>query len=246
MAASVKTSYTIPCSSAFRDAALALADRRRVNVGDLARSVLLVVPESEIAAYPDPGDPPPGDRETVTLKSGPQAGRPWRRKPRLQVRMSPGYTPVLLRQALAIALALEEGRVSVAVTTPRDARAEAEALLAAQHRARADIARELEAVQRALAEERHRAHRSLDAAEAEIARLRGLIEALVPASLPGGVTNRQDALYVMGFHPGQWPDREQVRARFRALVPVHHPDSGLGSHDRMSQLNQAMEVLRGR
>nr|CAM75035.1 DnaJ-class molecular chaperone [Magnetospirillum gryphiswaldense MSR-1] len=73
----VKHSYTIPCSSAFRDAIEALAARRHVNVGDIARSVLLVMPPSAIQGFPDPGDPEAGDRETVILKSGPSQGRPW-------------------------------------------------------------------------------------------------------------------------------------------------------------------------
>lgn len=249
MASAVKTSYTVPCASTFRDAALALAERRQVNVGDLARSVLLVVPEAAIAAAPDPGDPPPGDRETVVLKSGRQAGRPWRRKPRLQVRMSPGYTPVFLRKALGVALALDRGQVSISLDNPHTAREEAQALLDAQRQARAEITRELEAVQRALQAERTqtaKAQQARSAAEDEVTRLHGMIEALMPVALPGGVCDRRDALYVMGFHPGQWPDRQALRARFRQLATIHHPDSGLGDHERMSQLNQAMDLLKGR
>ena len=81
----VKQSYTIPCSSVFRDAVQALAERRGVNAADLARSVMLIVPEKAIDDYADPGDPPKSDRETIVLKSGPAEGRPWRRKPRLQL-----------------------------------------------------------------------------------------------------------------------------------------------------------------
>jgi hypothetical protein len=39
-----KHSYTIPCSSALRDAVSDLAARRGVNVADLVRSVVLMVP----------------------------------------------------------------------------------------------------------------------------------------------------------------------------------------------------------
>ncbi|HLO77956.1 MAG TPA: J domain-containing protein, partial [Magnetospirillum sp.] len=73
-AGTVKHSYTIPCASAFRDAVEALAAKRRVNVGDIARSVLLVMPPATIAAFTDPGDPAAEDRETVILKSGPAQG----------------------------------------------------------------------------------------------------------------------------------------------------------------------------
>ena len=82
-----KKSYVIPCSSAFRDAVQALAHARGVNAGDIARSVLLTLPAGAIADFPDPGGPGLNDRETVVLKSGAQAGKPWRRKPRLQVRL---------------------------------------------------------------------------------------------------------------------------------------------------------------
>ena len=73
--AATKKSYAIPCSSAFRDRVQALADRRGVNAGDLVRSVMLVVPPEAIAAMADPGEPADHDRETITLKSGPGAGK---------------------------------------------------------------------------------------------------------------------------------------------------------------------------
>ena len=110
-----KKSYVIPCSSAFRDSVQALADARDVNVGDLARSVMLVVPPEAIAATEDPGEPAQGDRETVTLKSGRDAGKPWRRKPRLQVRLPAGQDVVTLRRALNLALAMAEGERTVKV-----------------------------------------------------------------------------------------------------------------------------------
>ena len=52
-----KRSYTIPCSTGFRNQVLALAEARGVNAADLARSVILMLPESMIAAAVDPGDP---------------------------------------------------------------------------------------------------------------------------------------------------------------------------------------------
>jgi hypothetical protein len=104
-----KKSYAIACGSAFRDRVLALAARRGVNVGDLARSVMLVAPPAAVAAMEDPGEPAPGDRETIVLKSGPGAGKPWRRKPRLQVRLPAGHAVPTLRRALNLALAMDAG-----------------------------------------------------------------------------------------------------------------------------------------
>ncbi len=108
MAAS-KKSYAIPCTSAFRDRVQSLAAHQNVNVGDLARSVMLMVPPPAIEEMDDPGEPTADDRETVILKSGPGAGKPWRRKPRLQVRLPPGHDIPSLRKALNLALAMAAG-----------------------------------------------------------------------------------------------------------------------------------------
>src|SRR3990167_8077822 len=108
-----KHSHTVHCSSHFRDEVLALARRRNVNAADLARSVLLLLSSETIAAAPDPGEPGPGDRETVILRSGPSEGRPWRRKPRLQVRLQLGSDAKTARRALAVALALDRGEAKL-------------------------------------------------------------------------------------------------------------------------------------
>ncbi len=227
----VKHSYTIPCSTAFRDAVEALAARRRVNVGDIARSVLLVMPPPVIAAFDDPGDPDPGDRETVILKSGPAQGRPWRRKPRLQVRMPPGYEMDFIRRALGLALALDSGSMCLKLEDPRAKPPEP---------APPPPPPPPPPPSQAHAE----ASRAVAAAHEELERLRAIINVLAFDPLPHGVSSRDEALHVLGFPPGTRPDKRTVRARFRMLATIHHPDSHYGSHHRMSQLNQAMEFLK--
>jgi hypothetical protein len=231
-----KHSYTIPCASVFRDTVDALAVRRRVNVGDIARSVLLVMPSNIIAAHDDPGDPPPDDRETVILKSGPAKGRPWRRKPRLQVRMSPGYEVTFIRRALSLALALDRGDLAVRLDDPSLRQAE----LAEEER------RDAERRNTPPPPPHHHGGHShaLEAVNEELERMKAVISVLAFEPLPEGVRTRAEALHVLGFPPGLVPDRRSVRARFRMLATIHHPDSHYGSHHRMSQLNQAMEVLR--
>lgn len=213
-----KHSYTVPCASAFRDTVTALADRKNCNVADLARSVVLTVPLAAIEAYPDPGAPARNDRETVVLKSGNSKGKPWRRKPRLQVRMSPGLSTETIRKALALALALDEGRMVV------DVQGEDE-------RSAARVKKEAET---ALMRD------ALD----ELERLRNVVDAMQFQPLPGGVNTRDQALYVLGFAPGSYPDAGEVRTRFRRLATIYHPDGKTGSHQHMSQLNAAMEMLR--
>jgi hypothetical protein len=208
--AATKQSYTIPCSSDFRDRVQALADRRGVNVGDLARSVMLVVPPDAIAAADDPGEPAEDDRESVELKSGPSAGRPWRRKPRLQVRLPDGYTIPDLRRALALALAMSAGDRKIRVEDGKQPATDVR----------------------------------LQQVTAESERMRGIIRTLSFTPLRNGVKTRSDALYVLGFPPNAKVGADVVRARFRALAAVHHPDSAYGDNRRMSQLNEAMAKLR--
>jgi len=211
-----KTSYTIPCSSAFRDAASALADRRGINVADLARSIILTLPMDTVVNFPDPGEPDPGDRQTVILKSGRSKGRPWQRKPRLQVRMVPGLNVAVLRRALNMALAMDQGRVEVHVEAP-------------------DFGLQSDLLRR---------QRGAERADAEVTALKAAVAALVFEPLKNDVETRADALYVMGYHAMARPTAKDLRARFRLMATIHHPDSDHGSHVRMSQLNNAMTFLK--
>ena len=52
------------------------------------------------------------------LKSGPSKGKPWRRKPRLQMRLSAGYDPSFVRRALGIALAMDSGDLELSLEDP--------------------------------------------------------------------------------------------------------------------------------
>ena len=81
-------------------------------------------------------------------------------------------------------------------------------------------------------------------AETEIDRLRAAVMALAFEPLSNGVRTRADALFVLGFPPNTRPDQKAIRARFRMLATVHHPDSGYGHHDRMTQLNEALSALK--
>ena len=205
-----KRSYAISCSSQFRKSALALAERRGVNVGDLARSVLLTVPADVIERLADPGEPKPDDRETIVLKTGRNPGKLWRRKPRLQVRLPPGYGAATIRRALGLALALDTGSKALLIEDGR----------------------------------KPRIRDRLKTAEDEVSRLSSIVEALAFMPLPDGVKSHRDALYVLGFSHDGAPDQRTIKARYRMLATIHHPDSGFGDHRRMSQLNEAMNRLR--
>ncbi|MFL2687112.1 MAG: J domain-containing protein [Alphaproteobacteria bacterium] len=207
-----KHSYVVPCSSVFRDAIIALADKRDVNVADIARSIMLIIPMETVQVCPDAGEPPAGDREAVVLKSGPSEGKPWRRKPRLQVRLPKGYAVSDIRRALGLALAMDNGDVAVTLENGRSTRAR-------------DLLRE---------------------ARNDIDRLRGALSALAYSPIERGVETNADALYVLGFHPHARPSQDDIKARFRVLATIYHPDAMLGDTDRMSQLNDAIAFLRRR
>ena len=224
-----KQSYTIPCSSRFRDDVTLLARRKKVNVGDLVRSVVLIVPPALLSAYPDPGQPAKGDREGVTLKSGPAKGRLWRRKPRLQARVAPGFEIANLRRALGLALAMDSNDITLRL----------DGLEQVQTGSVIDEAWSPDKEDR-----RKSAPSPAQTDEEELARLGAMVSVLSFDPLTKGVRTRPEALFVLGFHPGTRPDIGLLRGRFRMLATIHHPDSGYGSHERMSQLNSAMERLR--
>ena len=205
-----KSSYTIPCASSFRDAINALAVSLRGNVADVARSILLTIPEEVIRTIPDPGGPSRGDREETLIKSGPSTGKLWQRKPRLQVRLRSGYDVSTVRRALNIALKINNGSLEIKLTDPNVPSPESE---------------------------------PDQEMSGEVERLKKFIPILAFDLLQGGVSTPDEALHVLGFAPGENPNKATVRARFRTLATIHHPDSHYGSHQRMSQLNAAMQLL---
>lgn len=207
------TAYVVPCASAFRDAVLQLAEKRQASPSDLARAVLLLIPRDVLARTADPGEPAAGDRERVALQSGASRGRVLKRKPRLQMRLPAGYAHSDLRRALALALSMAKGEAELALVTEADRKAEA-----AVERARDEMAD-------------------------ENTTLRGLVADLAMPVLPQGVQTRAEALFVLGFPPTAVPDRASLRRRWRRMAMIYHPDSAFGDHERMTQLNQALEKL---
>lgn len=221
----VSKSYVVPCATPFRDAVLDLCRRRNISVGDLARSVLILLGPEAVADWPDPGDPPPGDREEVVLKSGPSRNRRLRRKPRLQVRLPAGTDLVTIRRALALALATAKGERAVRLEDPNAPPP-------------APPPPPEPAIDPTLVQEAERLRHEVD-------HLREVVDSLMFAPLDQGVETREEALFVLGFPPRARPDSRAVKSRFRRMARIHHPDSGLGDHERMSQLNAALDVLRG-
>ena len=206
-------SYIVPCSSSFRDRVTAFADSQGASVADLARGVLLLVPNETVMATDDPGEPAPDDREVVKLQSGPSKGRTLRRKPRLQLRLPIGYDIARLRRALSLALNMAEGEKTLSVESADDRKKRSD-----DQATRARLEEDIEQLQR-------------------------IIGDLAFEPLREGISSRSEALHVMGFAPTAVPDQKAIRGRYRRLALVFHPDSPFGDHQRMSQLNEALEKL---
>ena len=80
--------------------------------------------------------------------------------------------------------------------------------------------------------------------EGEIIRLRAVVSLLSFEPLSDGVTTRQEALHILGFVSRWNPLVDMIKAHFRLMATIHHPNSGYLSHKRMSQINEAMDLLK--
>ncbi len=237
-----KYSYIVPCSSRFRDQIMALARRRNVSPGDLAKAALLLVPMKMIENYTDPGEPLTHDRERVVLKSGVSKGRRLIRKPRLQVRMSAGYDIETLRKALALAYAIDRGDVPLLRTMPPKAHLSTAEVppQKAQNENKKVIQKEV-IVQKDPETDllRQKYHK----AQEKIEQLKASLSVLAFDPISGGVKTRQDALFVLGFGVNDRPSLSTVKSKFKMLAMIFHPDAPFGDHNRMTQLNAAKNVL---
>jgi len=206
-----KKSYSVFCSSDFRDAVEALAQAKKCTVGDLARSSLLLAPGNLLTGIPDPGEPAATDREFITVQSGEAEGRQLKRKPRLQVRLSVRCDVATIRRALKLALDLDSGELNLAVFEAN----------------------------------KPDPFEQLKAANENSQRWKHIVTAISFQPVPGGVMNREQALYVLGFDPEAEPSARLIKEKFKMLAMIYHPDSPwAGDTQRMSQLNQALSILQ--
>lgn len=226
--APAKYSYTVPCASRFRDAVLALAEKRQVNAGDLARATLLVVSPNVIAQAPDPGEPTADDRETVVLQSGAHAGRVLKRKPRLQVRLPRGYDLVTIRRALGFALSLERQEMLLHIEGFEQPQTAATAAGVTPPPPPEPVA-----IPTSMPD--------------DLAHLRDKLLQVAFEPLEKGVATRLDALYVLGFPLTAWPDEKELEERYRALSLIFDPQgpSPYLKRDglRMKQIEDAVKIL---
>ncbi|WP_366653947.1 J domain-containing protein [Fodinicurvata sp. EGI_FJ10296] len=218
-------SYIVTCSAGFRDAVLALAVRKAVTASDLVTAVLVLHEHLDPDSVPDPGDAGPDDRDVILLKSGPRAGRVLRRKPRLQLRLKDGLSDVYIRRALALLLALDAGERALS---------ESDSTGSADNDDTTDPVRD-----------RARGRSEIDDAREHAEEMRALVSLMTFDPLPDGVRTVSDARYVLGLPPGMRLNRRIVKARFRMLSQIYHPDKETGDTLRMTQLIDASRLMEG-
>ena len=214
-------SYIITCPTQFRDRVLTLARQKSVSVSDLALAALTFGSEIDLSNISDPGDASADDRETVVLQSGPRKGRTLRRKPRLQLRLPPGYTQSHIRRCLALHIEIANGDRGLApepeLPPPGPDPAVIDAL-----------------------------RTELDQARERAAEMRTVVSMMAFEPLPDGVRTVEEARYVLGLPPTLDLTRTIVKARFRLLSQIYHPDKETGDTARMAQLIEASRFLEAR
>lgn len=220
---SQKVVVVVTCSSQFAADALVTAAEKTCSLGELARSVLLVMPRAIIDAEPDPGEPESTDRESITITHGKYVGRKTARKPRIQLRMTERLPSEVLRKALSIAMRLHRGTI-VPKLLP------------------------LEEDSSAADEE----HVEIAKIGDELSELRTTINHLQDSLLRSSFVlldhpcaSLADMRHILGFHPNHEVSLEACQVRFRTLATVFHPDSLTGDSDRMAQLSDAIQFARG-
>jgi len=226
-------SYIVTCSSSFRDAVQTLATKKGVTASDLVTAVLVLNDHLGPDSVPDPGDAGRDDRDIIELKSGPRAGRYLRRKPRLQLRLSEGLSDSYIRRALALLIALDAGERALE-EPDRPTNDRTEPVLSPLSAGSSSSDRQSE--------------ESLDRAEIDNARqhaeeMRALVSLMTFDPLPDGVNTVVDARYVLGLPPGMRLTRRIVKARFRMLSQIYHPDKETGDTTRMAQLIDAFRLM---
>ena len=83
-----------------------------------------------------------------------------------------------------------------------------------------------------------------EAIQKELQILKRVVSKLLFTPIEDGVKTRADALYIFGFSSKITPPQISVSRRYKELASIYHPDTALGSHSRMTQINQAYQILK--
>ena len=232
-------SYIVTCSSAFRDAVQSLAAKKGVTVSDLVTAVHVLNDHLGPQSVPDPGDAGPDDRDVIKLKSGPRSGRCLRRKPRLQLRLADGLSDSYIRRSLALLIALDAGERALAEPEgPENPSIETQPA--------ASIKPEMPETPSTSAQSTGQStgdRTEIDTAREHAEEMRALVSLMTFDPLPDGVNTVIDARYVLGLPPGMRLTRRIVKARFRMLSQIYHPDKETGDTVRMAQLIDASRLM---
>ena len=206
---------SISCSKVFRDEVSALAQRRGVSVAALVRAVYILLPINVIEKFGDPGEPTRQERDIVILKSGAQKGQTIQRKPRLQLRL-----PAKLDAKQSSSIIRRALAIAIALE-------------------KQEWELSIESTQ-----QQKQKQNLQNKADSRLQELERGIERLAFVPLEANCRTLEDACYILGIRAGRKPTEKLVRQRFRDLASVFHPDAIKGDNERMSQINQAMQLFK--
>lgn len=209
-----RTTVKVPASRAFHDAVMAYCERVEATPGEVVEAVRRLLHPDHVQGFDDPGGPRPDDIMVLWRQTRSGGLRRVRTVPTLKVKTTEPMPASYMRRCLSLALAL--------------ARPDRWSLISHDEIGR--WRREAEAREHALKVDR-------DAVTASLERL-----AFKP--LEGGVRTPAQAARILGLISEFGATPEVVTRRFRELIPVFHPDTGLlPCGDRVRQLVEAKRVL---
>ncbi len=217
----IKKGYIITCASSFRDRIEVLCRKKKVNAGDIARSIILTIDSQFISSFPDSGEPALEDREFFYTKSDKNKKYPKKIKPRIQLRLPTGYDNIFIRKALNLALSLDKEETTILKA------------LSLSH---------LEAPP--ASEPSPPPTTTMTVSSEQIEHLKSTIYALLFEPLQKEITTQAEAFYILGIPPFSNMTLAKLKQRFRFLATIHHPDNELGSKERMQQLKEAFDFLK--
>ena len=239
----IKVPYTISCSSEFRDKINELAQKYEMNVGDLARSTLLLFPKDVIENYKDPGEPEGEDREEITIRRGATAGRVWRRKPRLQMRLMKGVQLLHIRKALQLFYDISTNQVAVQLLQAENTRLNASASESIQ-----DIEKALKGG--FVVEKREKnVHTRLNQEQVATSSVedQAVLKEILFSQSGQEVKDRKDACRYLGFDPKEklWEEKIEKREDFIRKLYEQTPQGTRPVEDYLAELARAAGFLRG-
>ena len=259
-----KYSYTISCSFSFKESLKKITVKRKCNFADIARSVVLMLPEEFIESYNYKEELPTEENTKKSL---------------IRVRLPKGYSSKFIRKALAIAIDQETNNLELhlsknnilqryknVVKSLRNRLQNKQKQLYLSEHQQQKLSKQLDIFKLKKAKYKNKdvdkgykvfnktkvldttvkkidKFNTLKDALQEIDRLRSSLNILT-SNLPEGIRTTNQALHILSLAPDVNHDKKMIKEQYRMLAAIYHPDnSSYGSNEKMLEINQAFSYL---